>query len=102
MDLELIALNIIAHSGTARTKAFEALAKAREGEYSEVKKLLLEADESSILAHNAQTELLQAEANGEGSKYSLILVHAQDHLMSSILAKELIQEMVKLYEDLKK
>ena len=31
MDQELIALNLISNSGTARTKAFEALHKAREG-----------------------------------------------------------------------
>ena len=94
MDQELIALNLISNSGTARTKAFEALHKAREGKYEEAKILLKESEESSLLAHNAQTELLQAEANGDNSNYSIIMVHAQDHLMTSILAKELIEEMV--------
>ena len=115
MDQELIALNLISNSGTARTKAFEALHKAREGKYEEAKicctlddvvkaaKILLkESEESSLLAHNAQTELLQAEANGDNSNYSIIMVHAQDHLMTSILAKELIEEMVTMYKELKK
>ena len=102
MDQELIALNFISNSGTARTKAFEALHKAREGKYEEAKMLLKESEESSLLAHNAQTELLQAEANGDNSNYSIIMVHAQDHLMTSILAKELIEEMVTMYKELKK
>ena len=102
MDQELIALNLISNSGTARTKAFEALHKAREGKYEEAKMLLKESEESSLLAHNAQTELLQAEANGDNSNYSIIRVHAQDHLMTSILAKELIEEMVTMYKELKK
>ena len=102
MDQELIALNLISNSGTARTKAFEALHKAREGKYEEPKMLLKESEESSLLAHNAQTELLQAEANGDNSNYSIIMVHAQDHLMTSILAKELIEEMVTMYKELKK
>lgn len=102
MDQEFIALNLISNSGTARTKAFEALRKAREGKYEEAKMLLKESEESSLLAHNAQTELLQAEANGDNSNYSIIMVHAQDHLMTSILAKELIEEMVTMYKELKK
>ena len=102
MYQELIALNLISNSGTARTKAFEALHKAREGKYEEAKILLKESEESSLLAHNAQTELLQAEANGDNSNYSIIMVHAQDHLMTSILAKELIEEMVTMYKELKK
>nr|WP_278680181.1 PTS lactose/cellobiose transporter subunit IIA [Clostridium paraputrificum] len=102
MDQELIALNLISNSGPARTKAFEALHKAREGKYEEAKILLKESEESSLLAHNAQTELLQAEANGDNSNYSIIMVHAQDHLMTSILAKELIEEMVTMYKELKK
>ena len=102
MDQELIALNLISNSGTARTKAFEALHKAREGKYEEAKMLLKESEESSLLAHNAQTELLQAEAYGDNSNYSIIMVHAQDHLMTSILAKELIEEMVTMYKELKK
>lgn len=102
MDQELIALNLISNSGTARTKAFEALHKAREGKYEEAKMLLKESEESSLLAHNAQTELLQAEAKGDNSNYSIIMVHAQDHLMTSILAKELIEEMVTMYKELKK
>ena len=101
MDQELIALNLISNSGTARTKAFEALHKAREGKYEEAKMLLKESEESSLLAHNAQTELLQAEANGDNSNYSIIMVHAQDHLMTSMLARELVTELIELHEKIK-
>ena len=98
MDQELIALNLISNSGTARTKAFEALHKAREGKYEEAKILLKESEESSLLAHNAQTELLQAEANGDNSNYSIIMVHAQDHLMTTMTLREVALEMLELYK----
>ena len=97
MDQELIALNLISNSGTARTKAFEALHKAREGKYEEAKILLKESEESSLLAHNAQTELLQAEANGDNSNYSIIMVHAQDHLMTTMTLLEVAKEMLVLH-----
>ena len=43
-------------------------------------------------AHLVQTKLIEGDA-GEGKmKVSLVLVHAQDHLMTSMLARELITE----------
>jgi PTS system cellobiose-specific IIA component len=102
MDQEIIALNLISNSGNARSLSFEALQKAREGKYDEAKELIKKAEESSLLAHKAQTELIQAEANGNTPEYSIIMVHAQDHLMTSLLAKDLIQEMIMMYEKINK
>lgn len=102
MDQEIIALNLISNSGNARSLSFEALQKAREGKYEEAKELIKKAEESSLLAHKAQTDLIQAEANGNTPEYSIIMVHAQDHLMTSLLAKDLIQEMIMMYEKISK
>ncbi len=44
-----------------------------------------------------QTQLIEAD-EGEGkTKMTLVMVHAQDHLMTSILAKELIAELIAIY-----
>ena len=44
-----------------------------------------------------QTQLIEAD-EGEGkTKMTLVMVHAQDHLMTSILAKELIGELIAIY-----
>lgn len=43
-------------------------------------------------AHLVQTKLIESD-QGEGKmKVSLVLVHAQDHLMTSMLARELVAE----------
>ena len=48
-------------------------------------------------AHRVQTQLIEAD-EGEGkTKMTLVMVHAQDHLMTSILAKELIGELIAIY-----
>ncbi len=48
-------------------------------------------------AHLVQTQLIEAD-EGEGkTKMTLVMVHAQDHLMTSILAKELVTELIELY-----
>ena len=46
----------------------------------------------------SQTEMLAAEANGEGPEINILLVHSQDHLMTSMLAQELIRELIYLHE----
>ncbi|EAG9877164.1 PTS lactose/cellobiose transporter subunit IIA, partial [Listeria monocytogenes] len=48
-------------------------------------------------AHHSQTSLIQGEARGEKAEVSLLLVHAQDHLMNAITFKDLAKEIVDLY-----
>ena len=45
-----------------------------------------------------QTKLLSKEAAGEHTPVDVMLVHAQDHLMTAMLAQELIGELVNLYK----
>jgi PTS system cellobiose-specific IIA component len=46
-----------------------------------------------------QTSLLQEEAQGEKQEISLLLIHAQDHLMNASLAKKLIKEMIDMIQE---
>lgn len=98
MDIETVAMTIIAHSGDARTYAFQALEKAREGEFDQAHLLIDRSDEEGKKAHHTQTQLLVAEANGEKPEINILLIHSQDHLMTSMLAQELIREMILMYE----
>lgn len=101
MDLETISMTIISYAGDARTKAFEALREARSKNFDRAEKLLEEANESSAKAHKTQTDLLFKEANGEEVAMNVLLVHAQDHLMTSMLALELIEEILYLHKEKK-
>ena len=95
---EDVAMMLIVHSGDARTLAFQALTAAREGKFEEAKKLLAQSEEKALKAHHVQTEMLAAEANGEWPEINILLVHSQDHLMTSMLAQELIRELIYLHE----
>ena len=97
---EEIVFGLIASAGAARSMAFEALEKAKEGSFDEADELIAQANESQAEAHNIQTELLTQEARGNHTDVDVLLVHAQDHLMTSILAVELISEIVELYKRL--
>ena len=101
MEMETMAMTLIAHSGDARTLAFQALQAAKKHNFEEADRLIGESKKASVLAHNAQTELLVAEANGEKLEISVLLIHSQDHLMTSMLAQELIIEMIQMYTNQK-
>lgn len=94
---EEIAFGIIAAAGEGRSLAFAALAKAKEGDFAAADDLMEQSKASSLEAHHQQMNLLVQEANGNHVQVDVILVHAQDHLMTSMLAQELIAELIELY-----
>lgn len=94
-------LNIIVNSGEAKSLAFESIQLAKKGDLEGAEKKLEEAKRVQIKAHNAQTELLVGEANGEKTPFSILMVHAQDHLMNSITFVDLSKEVVEVYRRLK-
>ena len=60
--------------------------------------LIINSGQARSLAHLVQTQLIESD-EGEGKmKVSLVLVHAQDHLMTSMLARELVAELIELHE----
>lgn len=92
---------IIVHSGNARSMLYEALEKTREGKSKEADQLLNEAKKEMTVAHNVQTNLVQAEINGDESvKVSLLLIHAQDQLMTTMSEETLIKQMIDMQKEI--
>ena len=60
---------------------------------------MADAEENLNLAHNAQTKCLAEEAAGNDLELGFIFVHGQDHLMTTILLKELTMNFVDLYKE---
>ena len=97
-DLEIIVFDIVNAAGTAKGLSYEALKEAENGNYEKVEELLKEADKFLLEAHNIQTEIIKNEVSGNNIDVSVLFVHAQDHLMTSIEAKSLIECMIKMYK----
>ncbi|MGL5152016.1 MAG: PTS lactose/cellobiose transporter subunit IIA [Clostridium sp.] len=94
--MEEIILNLIMHSGEARSYAMEAMELSRSGKIHEANELIQKANEELGYAHNSQTSLIQAEAGGEKAEFSLLLMHAQDHLMTTMTLKDLANEIISI------
>lgn len=90
-------LEIIVNSGEAKSLAFEAIKAAKGNDLIKAEQKLEEAKQVQLKAHHAQTELLVHEANGEKAEFSMLLVHAQDHLMNCITFVDLAKEVVEVY-----
>ena len=95
---EMIIFGLITASGNAKSDAMEAIQYAKEGNIEAARTSIGKAEESLKEAHKTQTSLIQSEARGEKLEVSILLVHAQDHLMNAILMKDLATEFVDLYE----
>ena len=96
--LEEAVMEIIVNAGQSRSLCFEALHAARQGNLDEAKSLLREADDYARQAHKMQTKLIEQDAGEARQPMTLIMVHAQDHLMNSLLARELSEEIIHLYQ----
>ena len=99
MDLEMIVMELITHAGDARSLAIEAIRSARSGSFDDAGSKMQEAEAQLIEAHNVQTSLLVRETNGDPVQVSLLLVHAQDHLMNAITVKDLALEMIAMMKE---
>jgi len=102
MNIEEIVFSIIISAGNARAKAYDALKSAQEGDFEAAKKYLKEAEVEVGDAHRVQTDIMQKEAGGEKVELSVLFVHAQDHLMTAISEKGLIENMIHLYKRIDK
>lgn len=100
-EIEQQIVGMISSAGDSKAKAFEALKMVRESRYDEARKLLNEAREIDLAAHKIQTQLITAEMSGGDDKpeIGLLMVHAQDHYMTSQLARDLIEELINIFEE---
>lgn len=97
---EQLIINLIVNAGSARSSSVEAIQYAKAGDLDAADKSIADAKEAVNEAHHAQTEMIQAEIRGEKTPLSLLMVHAQDHLMTSLLCIDLAQEFIDLYKKL--
>lgn len=97
-EMESICFRIISNAGQARSLIFEALQDAKGRNYFEAESKITEANKFFIEAHNLHTKLIQKEAQGNEIKFSLLLMHAEDQLMSTETIKHLVNEVIAMYK----
>ncbi len=96
-EVSNIGFEIVAYSGDARSKLLLALKEAQSGSFSECDKLVEQSKDLLADAHKSQFDLLSREARGETAELGFIMVHAQDHLMTTLLLADTIGTLIDVY-----
>jgi len=100
MDIENNVMELLVQAGSARSTILSALQAARAGDHQQATLMINEAKTAISAAHRMQTELISHDEGAGKIPVSLILVHAQDHLMNAMLIQDLATDMLELYRRL--
>lgn len=96
-ETELLCCKLISAVGTARSCYAEAIQKAKEQAYEEAQQLIEQGNEFFHQGHKIHAETIQYEAKGNHLSFSLLIVHAEDQLMSAEVLKILCEDFIELY-----
>ncbi len=94
----MVIFEIITSVGNARSLYIEAIQEAKQGNFVRSEELLKEGEESFLKGHHAHGDLVQKEAAGEPAPTSLLLMHAEDQLMSAEGFRILAEEFIDVYK----
>ncbi|EMF0421401.1 PTS lactose/cellobiose transporter subunit IIA [Enterococcus hirae] len=95
-------MSLIVFSGNAKSDAMEAISAAKKGKLILADQKIKDAEDSLVQAHHTQTDMLTKEAQGDHVDVTLLTVHSQDHLMTSIAFVDLAKELIELYRRIEK
>lgn len=98
-EMEMAVVGLITHAGNARSLAIQAIRTARKGDFEQAGQLLQQCDEAMEEGHEYQTKLICQEAGGEPVALSLLMVHAQDHVMNAMTVRDLAVEMIAMMKE---
>lgn len=100
--MELTAFQIISSVGIARSTYIEAIQEAKKGDFEKANEFILEGERHFIEGHRAHTKLLQKESSNESVTTTLLLMHAEDQLMSAESFKIIAEELIDVHRRLHK
>ncbi len=101
-EMQMAAFQMIATIGGAKSAYMEAIELAKEGKTEEGLAKIEEGRTMMADAHHHHFQFVTKEANGEDLPFSLMLMHAEDQLLTTEVIELMATEFVKLYGQLQK
>lgn len=97
---ETACFGIITYVGTARSCFINAVQRAKQGDFEAAEEQIRQGDEAFTQGHHIHADLLAQDANGELNESGLILMHAEDQLMSAETFRIMAVEFIEVYKKL--
>lgn len=100
-DMEQIVFGIISSVGMAKSSYVEAMRASTAGNFELAQEKMKEGDEFYAKGHDIHVDLVQKEAAGEYLSPGLLLIHAEDQMMSAELVRLMAEENIKLNQKIR-
>ncbi|MCG9627751.1 PTS lactose/cellobiose transporter subunit IIA [Vibrio mediterranei] len=94
-------MTLLCTVGEAKSSFMQALVEARKGSFSKVHELMSYGDEVLAKVHKTQTGLIGFDEGKGKVTMTLILTHIQDHIMTTMLCRDLAVEIIALRKELR-
>lgn len=98
-EVQSMAFMMIAHAGSAFDHFYKAIEAARKKEFAKSEEEMKLGQDDLHEAHGSQTKLLTAEVRKDDIPFSILMTHAQDHLMMGIMSERFAKEFIMLYQE---
>ncbi len=95
-EMQMVAFQIIAQVGSAKSYYVEAMQFARNNEFDKADEALKTGEEEYAKAHHFHHDLVQKEAEGEQLPFSMMIIHAEDQLLNTETIKIMAEEIIEL------
>ncbi|MCI1665020.1 MAG: PTS lactose/cellobiose transporter subunit IIA [Atopobiaceae bacterium] len=100
-ELVSTCFEIIGYVGAAKSSYIEAINKAKDHDFEAAQKMIEEGNENYGKGHQTHTTMLQQDAAGEKkATFALILIHAEDQMMSAETFRILAQDFIDVYKQI--
>jgi PTS system cellobiose-specific IIA component len=92
--IELAAFNIITAVGEAKSKLHDAVDESMKGNKEKVDELIKEANIAITKGDKEHFKLISEDSKNKDINFSLLLVHAEDQLMSAEIFRDFTIQLV--------
>lgn len=99
-QMQMTAFQIIATVGEAKSLYMEGIYLAKDHKFDEAIEKVKEGEKVFAEAHTLHFDLVQKEANGIELPFSLMLMHAEDQMLTTETIKILAEQIISLRIDI--
>lgn len=96
--IEEISCKMISEIGRARSCYVKACMKVKDEDFAGAHECMEEGDAYYLRGHQVHAQIIQEEAAGNPTAFSLLLLHAEDLMSSTENFKIMAEEIIQIYQ----
>ena len=98
-ELQMIAFQMIANAGEAKTNFVMAIDAAENGDFEKADELMKAGATTLAECGKSHLPVVSAEASNESLEFSVIFMHAEDQYLTTQLFETVAQKFINVYKN---